>query len=145
MSSSLDGEPRGWVTTARDGAVLTVTLDRADQLNAQTPETWAALRAVGDSLDDEVRVVVVAGAGRAFSAGLDRSLFRAGPEVPGGLSELATLTPELAQERMARALGQTAPHFPYPRIEDGAHTMAFIEACVASQAAGGWVEVARPG
>jgi enoyl-CoA hydratase/carnithine racemase len=100
VSSSLDGEPRGWVTTARDGAVLTVTLDRADQLNAQTPGTWEALRAVGDSLDDEVRVVVVAGAGRAFSAGLDRSLFSAGPEVPGGLSELATLTPELAQERI---------------------------------------------
>ena len=33
--------------------------------------------------------------------------------------------------------------FPYPRIEDGAHTMAFIEACVASQAKGGWAEVAK--
>jgi enoyl-CoA hydratase/carnithine racemase len=91
---------RGWVRTARDGAVLTVTLDRADQLNAQTPDTWEALRAVGDSLDDEVRVVVVRGAGRSFSAGLDRSLFTAAPDVPGGLSELATLPPELAAERI---------------------------------------------
>ena len=34
----------------RDGAVLTVTLDRPEQLNAQTPATWTALAAVGDSL-----------------------------------------------------------------------------------------------
>jgi len=98
--SSPSGELRGWVRTARDGAVLTVTLDRAEQLNAQTPETWEALRAVGESLDDEVRVVVVQGAGRSFSAGLDRSLFSAGPDVPGGLRELATLPPELAAERI---------------------------------------------
>jgi hypothetical protein len=44
---------------------------------------------------------------------------------------------------MARALGEAPPEFPYPRIEDGAHTMAFIEACLASQASGAWVDVAR--
>jgi predicted dehydrogenase len=48
---------------------------------------------------------------------------------------------EIAQERMARALGEAPPQHPYPRIEDGVHTMAFIEACVASQASGGWVDV----
>lgn len=90
----------GWVRTARDGAVLTVTLDRADQLNAQTPATWAALRAIGESLDDEVRVVVVRGEGRAFSAGLDRTLFSAEPGVAGGLGELGALPAELAQERI---------------------------------------------
>jgi enoyl-CoA hydratase/carnithine racemase len=100
VTSSPAEEPRGWVRTTRDGAVLTVTLDRADQLNAQTPATWEALRAVGDSLDDEVRVVVVQGVGRSFSAGLDRSLFTAAPDVAGGLSELATLPPELAAERI---------------------------------------------
>ncbi|MGY1839614.1 MULTISPECIES: enoyl-CoA hydratase/isomerase family protein [unclassified Modestobacter] len=88
----------GWVRTARDGAVLTVTLDRADQLNAQTPATWAALRAVGESLDDAVRVVVVRGAGRSFSAGLDRGLFD--PAATGGLGELAALPVELAQDRI---------------------------------------------
>ena len=35
----------GWVRTQQDGAVLTVTLDRPDQLNAQTPTTWATLAA----------------------------------------------------------------------------------------------------
>ena len=34
--------PTGWVRAERDGAVLTVTLDRPDQLNAQTPDTWTA-------------------------------------------------------------------------------------------------------
>ena len=92
--------PDGWVRTSRDGAVLTVTLDRPDQLNAQTPATWAALAAVGQSLDDDVRVVVVRGAGRAFSAGLDRSLFSTDPGVPGGLGDLARMPQDLAAERI---------------------------------------------
>jgi predicted dehydrogenase len=63
---------------------------------------------------------------------------------PEGLQEaFANIYAELAQERMARELGEPVPEFPYPRIEDGAHTMAFIEACLASQARGGWVDVAR--
>jgi enoyl-CoA hydratase/carnithine racemase len=90
----------GWVRTARDGAVLTVTLDRPDQLNAQTPATWEALAAVGASLDDDVRVVVVRGEGRSFSAGLDRSLFSADAATPGGLGQLGALSAEEAQERI---------------------------------------------
>jgi enoyl-CoA hydratase/carnithine racemase len=102
--ATADGaDPRGWVRTAREGAVLTVTLDRADQLNAQTPATWAALREVGESVvggAEDVRVVVVTGAGRSFSAGLDRSLFSSAPGVAGGLGELGAMSPELAQERI---------------------------------------------
>ena len=61
---------------------------------------------------------------------------------PEGLREaFANIYLELAQERMARELGEAPLEFPYPRIEDGAHTMAFIEACLASQASGGWVSV----
>ncbi|GAB3323937.1 enoyl-CoA hydratase/isomerase family protein [Geodermatophilus aquaeductus] len=90
----------GWVRTSREGAVLTVTLDRPDQLNAQTPATWAALKAVGDSLDDGVRVVVVRGEGRSFSAGLDRSLFSGDPATAGGLGQLGSMPAELAQERI---------------------------------------------
>jgi enoyl-CoA hydratase/carnithine racemase len=93
---------QGWVRTARDGAVLTVTLDRPEQLNAQTPATWAALAEVGRTLDDAVRVVVVRGAGRSFSAGLDRSLFSTEPDVRGGLGELAAMPEDLAQERIRR-------------------------------------------
>ena len=57
----------------REGAVVTVTLDRPDALNALTP---AMLHALGDALDAiaadaGARVVVLTGAGRAFSAGVD--------------------------------------------------------------------------
>ena len=62
---------------------------------------------------------------------------------PEGLREaFANIYGEVAQERMARQLGEQVPAFPYPRIDDGAHTMAFIEACLASQATGRWTEVA---
>ena len=94
-------EADGWVRTARDGAVLTVTLDRADQLNAQTPATWAALRAVGDGL-------------RRRRPGGRRPRRRAGPSPPGwtaacsapspgcagGLGELGALPADAAQERI---------------------------------------------
>jgi predicted dehydrogenase len=63
---------------------------------------------------------------------------------PEGLREaFANIYAEAAQERMARELQEAVPDLPYPRIEDGAHTMAFVEACIASQAKGGWVDVAR--
>jgi enoyl-CoA hydratase/carnithine racemase len=95
-----DDDPDGWVRTSRDGAVLTVTLDRPDQLNAQTPATWTALAGIGASLDDDVRVVVVRGTGRAFSAGLDRRLFSSEAGVPGGLAELGRLPAEETEERI---------------------------------------------
>jgi predicted dehydrogenase len=63
---------------------------------------------------------------------------------PEGLREaFANIYAEVAQERIARALGDAPPVFSYPTIEEGAHTMAFIEACVASQAKGTWVDVAH--
>jgi predicted dehydrogenase len=63
---------------------------------------------------------------------------------PEGLREaFANVYAEMAQERIARNLATAVPDFPYPRIEEGAHTMAFIEACVASGRDGGWVDVAK--
>jgi enoyl-CoA hydratase/carnithine racemase len=55
-------------------AVATVTLDRSDKRNAQTPAMWHALAAIGEQLPDTTRVVVVRGAGHSFSAGLDRAM-----------------------------------------------------------------------
>lgn len=56
-----------------DDGVLTVTLDRPDQLNSFTVEMADELertfREVND--DDSVRAVIVTGAGRAFCAGMD--------------------------------------------------------------------------
>ena len=57
-----------------DGEVLTVTLDKAKRRNSQTPRMWHALADIGASVPDEVRVVVVRGAGDHFSAGLDIGL-----------------------------------------------------------------------
>jgi enoyl-CoA hydratase/carnithine racemase len=74
----------------RDGPVATVVLDRPDRLNAQTPHTWAALREAGRTLPADVRVVVVRGEGRAFSAGLDKAAF-----APGGIPGTPSL-PEIA-------------------------------------------------
>ena len=57
-----------------DGAVATVTLDRPDVRNAQTPAMWLALAEIGRTLAGGVQVVVVTGAGETFSAGLDRAM-----------------------------------------------------------------------
>ncbi|WP_226365763.1 enoyl-CoA hydratase-related protein [Pseudonocardia sp. ICBG162] len=61
------------VTLSLDAHVLTVTLDRPDRLNAFTDRMEAELVAAFDraDTDDEVRVVVLTGAGRAFCAGMD--------------------------------------------------------------------------
>jgi enoyl-CoA hydratase/carnithine racemase len=65
----------GLVLSDRRGPVLWLTLNRPEKLNALSyalvRELRAALRAAG--ADDEVKVVVVTGAGRAFSAGYDLS------------------------------------------------------------------------
>lgn len=63
----------------RQGPVLTVTLCRPEQRNAQVPSLWRALGDVAESLDPSVRVVVLAGVGASFSAGLDRSMLSAEP------------------------------------------------------------------
>src|SRR3954449_1231144 len=58
-----------------ENGVLTVTLHRPDKLNAFTPVMRTELvDAFGRAdADDDVRVVVVTGAGRAFCAGADLS------------------------------------------------------------------------
>lgn len=60
----------------------------------------------------------------------------------GMVHAFANIYAAVAQERMAIALGETPRAFVYPRIEEAAHTMAFIEACLASHARGTWVDVA---
>ena len=57
-----------------EGRVATVTLDRPEVRNAQTPAMWLALGEIGRILPDDVQVVVVTGEGETFSAGLDRAM-----------------------------------------------------------------------
>lgn len=58
---------------ATNGVVATVTLHRPEALNALTSDMLETIARLLDeiALDDSVRVVVLAGAGRAFSAGVD--------------------------------------------------------------------------
>ncbi|HEX7661372.1 MAG TPA: enoyl-CoA hydratase/isomerase family protein [Pseudonocardiaceae bacterium] len=94
---------RASVRLAVDGEVATITLDRPEVLNAQTPSTWTALEHIGERLAPEVLIVVVRGAGRSFSAGLDRRMF--GVEgLPGeaGLGTLARSTPTDIDETIDR-------------------------------------------
>jgi 2-(1,2-epoxy-1,2-dihydrophenyl)acetyl-CoA isomerase len=73
------------VETRRDGAVLTITLNRPDVLNAFNSAVHDALAtALRDARDSEVRAVVLTGAGRAFCVGQDLTEFR---EAPGDIGE----------------------------------------------------------
>jgi 2-(1,2-epoxy-1,2-dihydrophenyl)acetyl-CoA isomerase len=75
---------------ARDGAVVTLTLNRPDALNAlDVPLKLALLEAVdGIRTDHGVRAVVLAGAGRAFCVGQD---LREHVESLGGPQPLSTV------------------------------------------------------
>lgn len=84
-----------------DGPVATVTLCRPDVLNAQTPEMWRAMCDFSRDLPGDVRVVVVRGEGRAFSAGLDLSMATNRAGAANSLTELAALPPEVCNERLA--------------------------------------------
>ena len=65
------------VLTARENGILTVTMNRPDALNAFVPEMLEALSAaLAPSGLGDARVVVLRGAGRAFSAGVDLKMLR---------------------------------------------------------------------
>ncbi|WP_455355819.1 enoyl-CoA hydratase/isomerase family protein [Streptomyces sp. SYSU K217416] len=58
-----------------DDSVATVTLANPAKRNAQSPALWRALAEAGRALPGTVRVVVLRGEGKSFSAGLDRQAF----------------------------------------------------------------------
>jgi enoyl-CoA hydratase/carnithine racemase len=61
------------ITTEVQDGILTITLNRPDRLNAWTQTMCGELIAAFDQADadDDVRVVIVTGAGRGFCAGAD--------------------------------------------------------------------------
>mgnify|MGYP001812927564 FL=1 len=70
------------LTTTVDGAVGRITLDRPDSLNPLSFATLDELAAAASWFDErpEIRVVVVAGRGRAFCAGMDLGAFSGRPD-----------------------------------------------------------------
>jgi len=74
------------VLTARDGAVLTITLNRPESYNAFTRGLHGDLHRIllGEAAEPDVRAVVVTGAGKAFCAGQDIREFQ---ELSGSISD----------------------------------------------------------
>jgi enoyl-CoA hydratase/carnithine racemase len=66
---SIDGAQVGWLR-----------LNRPDKLNAFSVEMWRELRTIGKELRDDpgLRALVVIGNGRAFSSGIDTTVFTGG-------------------------------------------------------------------
>jgi enoyl-CoA hydratase/carnithine racemase len=75
-------EVHPWLRVRQEGPVLTVTLDNPEERNAQVPTLWRALAKVGESVPEDVRVVVLRGSGSSFSAGLHRRML-----APGGMPD----------------------------------------------------------
>jgi enoyl-CoA hydratase/carnithine racemase len=83
-----------------EGPIATITLDRPEVRNAQTPAMWAALAEIGRTLPDDVRVVVVTGEGETFSAGLDRAMLDPTSAGEGSVLGLLALSDEDASARI---------------------------------------------
>ncbi len=78
------------IRTARDGDVLTITLNRPERLNAAPPQMFDELGAVLDNLGD-ARALLIMGEGRAFCSGADLSA-RGERSVSGGAGAFEALT-----------------------------------------------------
>jgi enoyl-CoA hydratase/carnithine racemase len=93
---------------ARSGAVASVTLSRPEALNAFTPamlrELVAAIRTL--EADEDVRVIVLEGAGRAFSAGVDLKLLKGATPAAGRISKVFD---DAAHEAAAAVRGAALP------------------------------------
>jgi 2-(1,2-epoxy-1,2-dihydrophenyl)acetyl-CoA isomerase len=78
------------VEVTRDGAALTLTLNRPDALNAFTMAVHRGLAAgLKEARDPEVRAVVITGSGRGFCAGQDLREF---DEHPGSTGDMLRAT-----------------------------------------------------
>jgi len=106
---------RAGLTFEVNGLVATITLNRPETKNSQTPATWLALGAIGAGLDPGVRVVVVQGSGVSFSSGLDRRMLTS-EGVDGEASLLQLL--ELPDGELADILAGYQEGFTWLRRND---------------------------
>lgn len=96
----------------REGGVATLWLNRPDKLNALSPDMWADIPLAVQELDDDrsVRVLVIAGRGRAFTVGIDlgmlASIQPAGASPASGNFELYQTIKRL--QRTVSSLAETA-------------------------------------
>lgn len=95
-------DERPVLLSSHDG-VATVTLNRPDVLNAITPQM---LNLLGDTLagladDPAVAVVILTGAGRAFSAGVDLKSLQGRPIENGSVGDILDVPGRRATELLA--------------------------------------------
>jgi enoyl-CoA hydratase len=107
------------LTTERDGHVATVWLDSPDRRNALGPAFWSDLPPMMEALsdDDDVRAVVIAARGPAFTVGLD--LKTMGGSLSGGegtRSEAARRRAALRDIRRLQASVTSVAECPKPVI-----------------------------
>ncbi|WP_230292778.1 enoyl-CoA hydratase-related protein [Croceicoccus sp. Ery5] len=79
-----------FITSERDGGVVTIAINRPDRLNALTPNVMAELtEAIDKAIDGGARALVLTGEGRSFCAGADLRADGAGyTGLPEDLGEL---------------------------------------------------------
>ncbi|MFL6061920.1 MAG: enoyl-CoA hydratase/isomerase family protein [Marmoricola sp.] len=89
----MDDPPASTVLCQVTDGVAEITLNRPEKLNALTAASFAELRGHLDALAarDDVRVLVLAGAGRSFCAGHDLSSLAAGDALESRYDEAATI------------------------------------------------------
>ena len=138
MSAPLD--------TAREGGILTLTLNRPDKRNALSSALVEALHDALDSadLDAEVRVVMLTGAGKDFCAGADLEELLASADAPAEVNEASALRLGTLFTRM-RSLPKPVIAVVRGRsLAGGAGLMTACDVVIASESAQvGYPEVLR--
>lgn len=125
------------VRAERDGPVVTLTLDRPDRRNALDPSLLTSLaEAVHDlSSDDTVRVVVLTGAGKAFSAGADLEWMRASRTLSSADNRAEAAAMAEAFDTVDRCPKAVIARVNGPAIGGGAGLVACADVAVAVEGA----------
>jgi len=96
------------ILATRQDAILTITLNRPDAMNALRPEMLERLCALVEGAGEDVAAIVLQGAGRCFSAGVDLKVLQGITPVAGQIAG--------ALDEPARRLGRLIAAAPMPVI-----------------------------
>ena len=121
------------VRVEHDGAVVTLTLDRPDRRNALDPGLLTSLAGAIDEVsgDDSVRVVVLTGAGSAFSAGADLDWMRASRTLSSAENRADAAAMAAAFDTVDRCPKAVIARVNGPAIGGGAGLVACADVAVA--------------
>ena len=122
------------VAVTREGPAATLTLSRPERRNALDPSLLRALAAAVDDVsdDDDVRVVVLTGAGSAFSAGADIGWMRTSRELGHERNLEDAVAMAQAFDTLDRCPKAVVARVNGPAIGGGAGLVACADVAVAS-------------